>query len=420
MHFIYLLIGLGFVIIVSIAILLFFYYQKNNKNRSLEIGDMSLRDQTNKLSFIFNSINEGLILINEAGTITLINPAASKLTGWDIKDALGINVNMVAPLANDKGEIYPDRNNPFMRVFKVNQSIKDNQAYLVTKTKSQISVDINVSPVQDNNNNISAIIIIRNVTAERQEEERLADFISTASHEMRTPVAAIEGYLELALSNKVSIIDDNVRGYLEKAQIATQHLGQLFQDLLTSAKAEDGRLTNHPQVIEIGSFLNQLSDDLKFSAAKKRLRFSFQFGSNQLISKEIEGQKQINPLYYIYADPDRLREVITNLFDNALKYTEEGSITIGLTANNQIVQISVQDTGIGIPAEDIEHLFQKFYRVDNSETRTVGGTGLGLFISRKIIELYNGRIWVKSELGKGSTFYISLPRIPTTQANTLR
>ncbi len=381
---------------------------------------MSLRDQTNKLSFIFNSINEGLILINEAGTITLINPAASKLTGWDIKDALGINVNMVAPLANDKGEIYPDRNNPFMRVFKVNQSIKDNQAYLVTKTKSQISVDINVSPVQDNNNNISAIIIIRNVTAERQEEERLADFISTASHEMRTPVAAIEGYLELALSNKVSIIDDNVRGYLEKAQIATQHLGQLFQDLLTSAKAEDGRLTNHPQVIEIGSFLNQLSDDLKFSAAKKRLRFSFQFGSNQLISKEIEGQKQINPLYYIYADPDRLREVITNLFDNALKYTEEGSITIGLTANNQIVQISVQDTGIGIPAEDIEHLFQKFYRVDNSETRTVGGTGLGLFISRKIIELYNGRIWVKSELGKGSTFYISLPRIPTTQANTLR
>lgn len=129
--------------------------------------------------------------------------------------------------------------------------------------------------------------------------------------------------------------------------------------------------------------------------------------------------KVIKPLYYSHVDPERIKEVITNLFDNAVKYTEVGKISIGLTGNNEIVQIFIKDTGAGIPASDIRHLFQKFYRVDNSATRTIGGTGLGLFICRKIIELYRGRIWVESELGKGSTFYINLPRLNNQKANEL-
>ncbi len=130
--------------------------------------------------------------------------------------------------------------------------------------------------------------------------------------------------------------------------------------------------------------------------------------------------KMIKPFYYVNADPERLREVITNIFDNAVKYTESGSVTLGLTGNNEVVQISVRDTGPGIPAEDIPHLFQKFYRVDSSSTRTIGGTGLGLFICRKIVELYDGRIWVESELGKGSTFYVNLPRLTSEKAKQLQ
>jgi signal transduction histidine kinase len=128
----------------------------------------------------------------------------------------------------------------------------------------------------------------------------------------------------------------------------------------------------------------------------------------------------VAPLYYALADPDRLREVITNLFDNAVKYSEKGRITIGLTGDDRVVQFFVRDTGHGIPAEDIPHLFQKFYRVDNSNTRTIGGTGLGLFISRKIIELYGGRIWVESKLDEGSTFYINLPRLSSAKAEELK
>ena len=129
--------------------------------------------------------------------------------------------------------------------------------------------------------------------------------------------------------------------------------------------------------------------------------------------------KVIKPLYYIQADPERLREVITNLYDNAVKYTESGTVSIGLTGDTAVAQLSVRDTGPGIPAEDIPHLFQKFYRVDNSATRTIGGTGLGLFICRKIIELYNGRIWVESKQGEGSNFFINIPRIDSQKARQM-
>ena len=276
--------------------------------------------------------------------------------------------------------------------------------------------------MDDNKQVTAAVAVFRNASKERAEEQQRADFISTASHEMRTPVAAIEGYLALALNDKVATIDSRARDYLEKAHTSTQHLGQLFQDLLTSAKAEDGRLTSHPSVLELGEFLEQLTNDLRLVAEKKGLFVEFVTGAGSTINATVVrgGEHTVQPLYYVRVDPDRLREVITNLFDNAVKYTPEGKISIGLTGNEKVAQCYVRDTGPGIPPDDVPHLFQKFYRVDSSATRTIGGTGLGLFICRKIIELYNGRIWVESELGKGSSFYINLPRLSTEQASQLQ
>jgi signal transduction histidine kinase len=343
------------------------------------------------------------------------------MSGWEAVDALGIDVATVIKLVDDKGQILSDLDYPFNKVFTSGQSLRQNNASILTRNNKQISVSINISPLRDDDKITAAVALIRNVTEERQEENRLADFISTASHEMRTPVAAIEGYLALTLNSKVATIDNRARDYLEKAHAATQHLGQLFQDLLTSAKAEDGRLTSHPQVVEIGSFLKKINDDLRFEAEKHQLGTEFIVGSNRNINAttRASGEKAIIPLYFVYADPDRLREVLTNLFDNAVKYTPSGKITIGLTGDDQVVQFYIRDTGAGIEAEDVPHLFQKFYRVDNSSTRTIGGTGLGLFICRKIVELYNGRIWVESEIDKGSTFYINLPRLTSTKAKEL-
>lgn len=382
-----------------------------------------LQDEASRFKVIINTIEDGVILIDNQQTIQLINPAAAALCGWKAEDATGINVGQVFKLVTNKGEPLSDDDNPLKKVLQDGQSFHGDNI-MMTPNNQQVSINLRLTPLMGDDQQVTAVVaVFNNVSAERAEEKQRADFISTASHEMRTPVAAIEGYLALALNDKVATIDNRARNYLEKAHSSTQHLGKLFQDLLTSAKAEDGRLTSHPAVVEMGEFLDQLTGDFRLIAEKKGLFMEFSAGGANTTINATQpegGEKVIKPLYYVYADPDRLREVITNLFDNAVKYTPEGKVTIGLTGNDRVVQMYVRDTGPGIPAEDLPHLFQKFYRVDNSATRTIGGTGLGLFICRKIIELYNGRIWAESKVNEGSSFYINLPRLTTQKATELQ
>lgn len=384
----------------------------------------SLRDEKAKSDIILNAIDDGVVLIDDQQVIRLFNPGASTITGWKKEEAEGLDWRLVLKFTDSKGEPLADGQTSLDKAQVSGQSVRDNNANITSKSNKAVATSFSVSPLLDGAKQVTGLVgIFRDVSEERQEEAQRAEFVSTASHEMRTPVAAIEGYLSLALNDKVATIDGRARDFLEKAHSSTQHLGQLFQDLLTSAKAEDGRLTNHPQVIEVGDYLEKLTSDLRFSAQKKNLFVEFLVGNSGTIDAStpvtLASGKVVRPLYYVTADPDRLREVITNLFDNACKYTDSGKISLGLTGNDSVVQLYVRDTGAGIPPEDVSHLFQKFYRVDSSATRTIGGTGLGLFICRKIIELYQGRIWVESTVGKGSTFYINLPRLTTQQAEQL-
>jgi PAS domain S-box-containing protein len=394
------------------------------KRSSVTAAAPGIGDEKQKFEVIINSIGDGVLLYDNERVIQLCNPGASTLTGWPADEATGIDVLRVMTLLDDKGKSLEDSTNPFGQIFATGEPLKNGMATLQSKDGKQLALSLSITPLKNTQGQVTAAIaVFRDVSQQRAEEQQRADFISTASHEMRTPVAAIEGYLALALNEKVSTIDSRARGYLEKAHASTQHLGQLFQDLLTSAKAEDGRLTSHPGVVELGSFLEQLSNDLRFVAEKKGLFCEFTVGAASGIVNAAGGQggeRVVRPLYYVFVDPDRLREVVTNLFDNAAKYTPEGKITLGLTGDKEVVQCYVRDTGPGIPADDLPHLFQKFYRVDNSATRTIGGTGLGLFICRKIIELYRGRIWVESEVGKGSTFYINLPRLTDQKAAAMK
>jgi PAS domain S-box-containing protein len=401
----------------------------NDTQRFKQLAGM-LSTNEEQSAILIQSIADGVVVTSNNGLITLMNQAAGNMTGWTIDDAIGVDVKSVVKVAKENGNEIDDEEYPFTAVLTHKAFI--NQALQITSRegKKQI-VSLVISPVVTPSGEVNgAVAVLRDISEQRAAEQQRAEFISTASHEMRTPVAAIEGYLALALNDKVSTVDTRARGFLEKAHSSTQHLGQLFQDLLTSAKAEDGRLSSHPQVIEMGAYLQQLSEDLRFGAQKKGLASEFVVGAGEAIdatnhdsdtnSVAASSLKVVKPLYYVYADPDRMREVITNVFDNACKYTDTGKVSIGLTGNNQVVQFYIRDTGPGIPADDIPHLFQKFYRVDNSATRTVGGTGLGLFICRKIVELYQGRIWVESALGKGSTFFINLPRLTAQRASQLQ
>lgn len=371
------------------------------------------------VKLLTDSISDGVIITDKNGIIRSINQSAGKLLKQDIKDLVDLDFRSILRFKSSQHTDISEDENPIVLALSSKQT--NNTVYILElKNKQEIFTDIVASAIKNTETGeiYGCVVIMRDVSKKKQEEEARSEFISTASHEMRTPVAAIEGYLALALNENVAKIDDKARSFLQKAHLSTEHLGRLFQDLLVSAKAEDGRLVSHPTVMEMGNFLEQLADDLKLITSKKGLGLEYVTGTGENLAS---GDKNhtIRPLYYVFADPDRLREIITNLFDNAVKYTASGKVTIGLTGNKDVVQFFVRDTGTGIPAEDIPHLFQKFYRVDNRATRTTGGTGLGLFISRKILELYNGRIWVESEVNKGSTFYVNLPRIDSTKASQI-
>ncbi len=363
--------------------------------------------------FILETIEDGVVTVGLDGVITMFNPGAVQITGWPAEEAIGMDYKSVLVLVDDKGEAYQENQHPFAKTFTTAQVARDSKGILATRNNKRVPVSMVVSPVLDDSGSLINVIgVLRNITSEKAEEKQRSDFVSTASHEMRTPIAAIEGYLALALNEKVTKLEPRARSYIEKAHSSTQHLGQLFADLLTSSKAEDGRLASYPVVVELGEILQAVADSARFNAQKKGLELKFIVSSNA----GVNGAKVIRPLFYGFVDPNRLREVMQNLVDNAIKYTAEGTISVAITGNTKVIQMQVSDTGAGIPAEDISHLFQKFYRVDSSMTRTIGGTGLGLFICRKILELYNGRIWVTSQLGKGSTFYVNLPRLTSEQA----
>lgn len=405
----------GAIILLVIALTVWHLLRQKHKTTSLTREKLS---EQAKADLILNSINDGVMVVSLKGIIQAFNPAAGRITGWQPDETISLDHPLVMKLLDAQGQVVGDDINPLNKVFLTKQPVVDDDLTLVTKNNRRLSVSLSVSPIADASGHINtAAVIFRDITKEKLEQQQRSEFISTASHEMRTPIATIEGYLALAMNPDVSKVDEKTRGLLTKAHEATTHLGQLFQDLLTTSQADDNRLPSHPKVTEMGSLLERIAEDLRFGAEKKGLKMEFVIGVPEIARSDGGGSKNIiRPLYYTEVDPDRIREVIGNLFDNALKYTETGKISIGITGNDKVVQLWISDTGTGIPSEDIPHLFQRFYRVDSSETRAVGGTGLGLYICRKILELYHGRIWVESTVGKGSTFYINLPRISTDQA----
>ncbi len=361
---------------------------------------------------ILDAVDDGVLAVDQKGNILAINPAAEQITGWSGSDAAGLVFNSVLKITNNDGAEMLDISNPVNRVLRTNENFTTRDLFIKTQSGKITPIFLAVNSIGGSNSGV--VVVFRDISKELSDNREQAEFISTASHEMRTPVASIEGYLGLALNPATATIDARAKSFLEKAHENTQHLGQLFQDLLDITKAEDGRLKNEPIVLDATEFARDIWEGLKPKAENKGLEYVFMPDHNAT------GEKTIMPVFFIHADRDHLHEVLNNLFENAIKYTPSGTVAVNVTGDNDSVQISVKDSGIGIPAEDLPHLFQKFYRVDNSETREINGTGLGLFLSRKLTESIGGKLTVESEYKKGSIFTVKLPRITRENAESLK
>ena len=354
---------------------------------------------------MLRSIREAVVIVNSNGNIALANPMACTMLGRSAEELNGIYYDSGITLLDKAGNRVPDATNPIINSIRSgNYSERRDLSLLNPSTNKSTPISLITTPTAGAGS--VAIVTMRDIAKELKEEQERMDFISTASHEMRTPVASIEGYLSLALNPSTATIDQRATEYLNKAHESSQHLGRLFQDLLDTTKLEDGQIKTHMEPVELTSVVEQMASAQIPNIQAKGL--TYQFGNN---TQAQSGGISMAQLAYARVDKDFLQEVMNNLIENAIKYTPSGQITVYVQADDYNVRIVVQDTGIGVPADEIEHIFQKFYRVDNSDTREIGGTGLGLALVKQRVELMEGKIWAESEQGKGTRFIVMLPRL---------
>ena len=404
----------------------------NKKPAQAKNSGASSASDAEKSALVINSISDGIAIIDVNGIIQLFNPAASQLTGWSLKDAESLDFNSIFQLLDMSKREIPDDQNPILMTLKSGKSIFREDIFLETASKKQILIsiktqaitekiilseeqlreqkDMTIPQTADEIKITGAIIVFRDITREKADQNAQAEFISTASHEMRTPVAIIEGYLGMLMNPATATVDQRGMEYATKAHEAAQHLGHLFQDLLDVTKADDNRLNSELVLVDAGAAARQVVDQFQTQAAVKKLSLTYESGAT------LGDAKTIEPLYIIYVDVHHLNEILGNIVENAIKYTKKGSVKVNVSAKNGRVRFSVADTGIGISSEDVPHLFQKFYRIDNSDTREIGGTGLGLYLIKKMTENMEGQIGLNSEYGEGSTFWVEFDQLSRDEA----
>ncbi len=361
----------------------------------------------NLANLVLNSIDEGVMIVHSSGIVVLVNPAAMRLLGTSDPNMVeNLQLASILNLENSEGTKIEDDVNPVLRAVMNGENFETRDLILVSIQEQRRPVAISIVCTTTGQN--ERIITLRDIARELEEEGEQADFISTASHEMRTPVASIEGYLGLALNPKTATIDERARKYLEEAHASSKHLGRLFKDLLDVTKLDDKKIRVQLTPVEMASTVRSIANGQVPMMSEKGIHYTF--GANA--ARSDNASRVVNQEVYASVDIDFLREAVNNLVENAIKYTASGGgIWVNVRGDDDRVLINVTDTGIGISPDDLKHVFQKFYRADNSQTRTVGGTGLGLYLVKQRVEAMGGKVWAESSFGEGSTFYLSFPRI---------
>ncbi len=359
-------------------------------NQTANDRDIAISEK-NRFDEILSSVIDGIIALDFNKNIIFLNKSAQNLTGYSNTEVYGKPVNQLIHFFSDTEDILPKT----YCQGNFNQGVK-----LIGKDGKQTKINLIATqvggPVQTN---LNCILILHDLSQEEELEQMKLDFVSMASHELKTPLTSIIGYLSVFLEENKSQLPKDGSDLLDKAFIAAQQLQTLIQNLLNVNKIEREQLSVSPESVDYLPILLKAIEDLKNQAAQKN------------ISLNLTSPTQTLPK--VMADPIRLGEVVTNLVSNAINYTNPGGrVEVSTAISPAEVKTTVSDTGVGIPPEAIPHLFGKFFRVSNQLQKASKGTGLGLYITKSIIEKLHGKIWVESEVGKGSSFFYTLPIAP--------
>ncbi|MCJ7434311.1 MAG: ATP-binding protein [Anaerolineales bacterium] len=339
---------------------------------------------------ILSSIADGVVVFNASNYIMLVNPALSHLTEIPMQDLSGITLDEFVQTR----ELSPANRGIIMRLIEYPEKIE--AGVRVEWGKKTLSVSI--ARVKDvaTNENIGTAAVFRDISREAELEKMKDTFTAIVSHELRTPLNAILGHVEILKEAIYGPLNEKQSAIMERVMVNVRRLLAMVGDLLDETQMKAGKLSIQKQPVVVTSLPENLHATMDKIATDKGLYLTDEIDPN--MPEVIKG------------DPQRLQQILINLVGNSVKFTEKGGIHICiLRSDKDHWTIEVTDTGVGIPEQEILHIFETFRQVENPSTRKYGGLGLGLAIVKQLVELMNGKITVKSELYKGSTFTVTLP-----------
>jgi PAS domain S-box-containing protein len=345
---------------------------------------------------LFASIGDGAIATDEFGKIMRINAAALKILGYEEAEVIGEWFPRVVVSLDEKGEPIELIDRSITQAFLTGEAITE-KSYYKRKNGTKVPVSLSASPIILDGKPMGAIILFRDVTLEYEIDRMKSDFISLASHQLRTPLSSINMYSQMLYAGYMGDVSEKQRAPLRTIIESAERMSQLINTLLNITRIENGTIVVSHKRVDMNDLSEEIVEELRIEAESKSLNFTFNPAAS---------------LPLVRTDRLIMKEILTNLISNAIKYTpRNGSVTVTIQSLKQKVEFRVADTGVGIPSYSKENIFGKFFRAPNVMRGETTGTGLGLYLVKGMAERLGADVWFDSELGKGSTFYLSLPII---------
>ncbi len=363
--------------------------EKDNWKKEREERLLEIAFEKTRLNTIINCITEGILVVNKNGEAVLFNPAALKYLGLE---SITIEEHIIGKLHPKIAELI----NKFL--FAYNFEHKSYSAQIEINPDKQLFIEVTTSPVPGPDDKLAGIVVVlKDITELKQIELLKSQFVSMVSHELKAPLAAVSGFLQLFNESNIILTDAQKNEYINRSKIRIDGLLKMINDLLDISRMETNTINR--EIVKIN-----LDEIIK---AQLEL-FQLQIKNSELKVNLMEEKN----LPYILADKDDIARLFTNIIGNAIKYNKRGGdLIIEINSSERYLTAAVKDTGIGMKPEEKSKLFQEFFRAKNEYTKNISGTGLGLSIVKRIVDSYAGKIEVETEYGKGTSFKIYFPVI---------
>jgi PAS domain S-box-containing protein len=378
----------------SLTVLVQDVTEQARSQREIDLLVQQTEERSARLDSIIGSMTDALWVFDSRGNVIDVNPAALTMFGLASRsEAIEKSAFDEFCVRYPDGKPVPYADMPFVRALRgeVTPDFIATGRHLLSG--NDLDLSIAAAPIQSGRDVVGAVLVIRDITALQELDRKKDEFLSVASHELRTPLTTIKGYSQLLTQAIDDLGPQERQTYLAAILGEVDRMMGLISELLDVSRIETNRLQLHRRLVRWGEFLDRQAQSMRFQHPQREIRFDVDVGD-----------------VVLSVDHDRIRQVLDNLVSNAVKYSTEGSpIDVVARRGAGVVELKVIDHGIGIPGDELPHLFERFHRARNVSSRYYGGLGLGLYITRAIVDSHGGSIRVTSEEGKGSVFHVALP-----------